>query len=926
MNSSGRITMLNSKGSAFLQALVAVGVVGIMLYFLSPQVLKHRQQVAKTSSIITARLALHSMVDFTLFGIKQRWCFSESWMPEPCGSSVPPTMAQILNHPRSVERLLMKNETVLFLKAMGISSADSVPLNSIKQRISLKSFSAMHPVYKIVADLKGYKVEAIDVVIERDRRGVVPEYGNELYLKVTVSLLDGAGNVLEVGSSKLTTVSYLGVYPREVGSFALLVAGDMRLDLQTAAGPGKGDAVVRQFPSRAEQIKYPGLIFESPVYTNGTVHLPKAPDLKSDKEEADTVYTPVTFKDKVILGSGPVMRDNKEFRPRSSGDEGDQFWAHIRQFGGFQKGVEVDGGRDLGLDYLSGYATGSPTGDPSLMERCIGYNLAKYDLNRTAESELRGQLLKENGSKYQYRLGMTEKNRFNPQTGQVDAPSMTRSGWFGEVLKDWKLDKKDGAVAHYTMSIGRMVVSGEIPDNGTVTLVPEVNLKQLKDKIERQLMDAESQLLFEQSRLKDIEKQLSRAEDDLADLQKELATAEGKKPVDQPKVSSLKNQIDFVEGRIRTLRKQREDQNLKIADAQNKVDDLQKQKAAVAAKEGIQPKIYISVKKTVDPNDDKGNTNATFRDLEVSFEHPELILSSNGDPLDMSLQLEAYDVAYYNGNSLRTWSQAQKGNNKGWLFFKRNGGTGISVSQNISDSIGNSKGNLPDDDPFTNYDLACLTGGSGSSAFGGTDWTRSFAPNAKHSWSFTNKYEDRTNYIFDANNAYRAASGGGTATFVIKSMARDCIVKSTANFVTGFFACERLVIESRSTPLRIIGTFILSNGLSIAPDAYASGIRWSTIYHPMATFELRQAGVLKALDNQDCSSIARYPIWHPYPAMKEVANLYRCNAISLRSKADPFRWTSVDPDCGLVPNSNSTMCKNRLVRFYVLEVSRESGI
>ncbi|WP_374030781.1 hypothetical protein [Bdellovibrio bacteriovorus] len=54
--------------------------------------------------------------------------------------------------------------------------------------------------------------------------------------------------------------------------------------------------------------------------------------------------------------------------------------------------------------------------------------------------------------------------------------------------------------------------------------------------------------------------------------------------------------------------------------------------------------------------------------------------------------------------------------------------------------------------------------------------------------------------------------------------------------------------------------------------------------------------------------------------------MYRCNSISLRAKADPFRWTAVDPDCGLINNSNSTMCKNRLMRFYVLEVSRESGI
>ena len=94
----------------------------------------------------------------------------------------------------------------------------------------------------------------------------------------------------------------------------------------------------------------------------------------------------------------------------------------------------------------------------------------------------------------------------------------------------------------------------------------------------------------------------------------------------------------------------------------------------------------------------------------------------------------------------------------------------------------------------------------------------------------------------------------------------------------------------------------------------------------MATFELRQAGILKSSSGQSCDTIARFPVWHPYPSIKKVSDLYKCNALSLRAKADPFRWTSVDPDCGLVPSANGTLCKNRLVRYYVLEVARESGI
>ncbi|UOF01444.1 hypothetical protein [Bdellovibrio reynosensis] len=917
---------LNNKGSAFVQALVAVGIVGTMLYFLSPEVLKHRQQVQKTASIITARLALHSMVDFTLFGVKQRWCFSKDWMPEPCGESYPPTMAQILNHKRSVERLLMKNETVAFLRGMGVANPESVPLDVIDERINISSFSALHPVYKIIADLKGYKVEAIHVRIEKDRRQIIPEYGREVYLKITVSLLDRQGKPIEIGASKLRTISYVGVYPREVGSFALMVANDLHLN--ETAGSSAGDANLKQFGSRNVAAKWKGLVFESPVYVNGDVHLPKAPDIKVDKSNGDTVYTPVTFKEKLILGGGQVMRNGKEFKPRSSGAELDQFWAHVRQFGGFQKGVEVDGDRDEGLDYLSGYKTASGAEDPRLMEKCISYNLAKYNLNKTTDAELTGELLKNTGSKVQYRMGMSDKNRFNPQTGEVVRPSLQQAGWFGEILKDWSLNKKDGAIARYQMNFGRMKVVGEIPDDGTVTLAPEINLKQLKERLDRQITDAESNLLFQKSQVDQLEKQIRRTEDDISDMQRELRDEQNDKVPNVGKIARLRYEIDNAEYRVRNMRNQLTKQKNDVYEAETKLSNLQRTRRDVASKENVQPKVHITIKKPLDPTK-PGNkmSNPSFRDMEVTFEHPEMLLNSNGEPLDVSLAFEAYDVSYFQGSSLRTWSQQQLGKNKGWLFFSRNG-DGMAVSPRLSTAFGQSKGNLPDDeDPFIDYDIACAQLGSGSSsAFGGTDWSKSFASSSRHSWSFTNKYGEVDTLVFDHNNAYRAPNGGGTAVFTVKSIAKNCVIKDSANFVSGFLNCERLVIQSRATPLRIIASIIVTKGITIADDAYQAGITWSTIYHPQATFELRQANVLKGLNNQDCATINRYPVWHPYPSMSDVANLYRCNSISLRSKADPFRWTSVDPDCGLMNNSNSTMCKNRLVRFYVLEVSRESGI
>ncbi len=921
--SKGR-TVSNNRGSAFVQALVAVGVVGVMIYFLSPTVVKHRSQVTKTASIITARLALHSMVDYTLFGIRQRWCFSESWMQESCGASTPPTAIEILSHPRSVERLLMKQESVDFLRAIGIANPEKVPLvNGIDQTINISNFSTMHPVYKIVADLKGYTVEFIQIQITRDVRAAIPEYGREVYLKVVVRLLNSQKKVIEVGSSKLETTSFVGVYPREVGSFALLVAGDLRLDKESASDLGVGGAYFKQHGSREQTIKYSGLTFESPVFVNGAIHLPKAPDLSVDIAEGDTVYTPVTFKDKVILGYGPIKRENMEFRPRSAGNEVDQFWSNIRQFGGFQKGVEVDGERDLGLDYLSGYATGSGNPSANLMALCKRHEDRKYKLATTEKSQLTGALLSKSGGKYSYRLALTDGNLFNPQLKQTDEPTVNGHWSFKDLLKDWGMtNEKAYPVSRFKMRFGNLEVEGEVPLDGTVTLEPKIDLRPLEKSIERQLSAAEGVLDDARRGLNDAARAVERARRDVREAEDDLERARNRVPADPGRVASARNALGNAQNDLRNAQANKERLEQQVENSEKQVSDLRGNLREVRSNMGIQPKINISMKNPVKPGDNPENTNASFKDLEIKFENSHVLVNSNGDRIPVSFEFEAFDVAYYKGYSMRPWSH----NNRGALVFNPDGG-GFDVSQTLLDSRGQSKGGLPDgEDPFVNLDLACKTLGTNTSAFAGTDWSRSFAPSAKHSWSFTNKYEDRKDLILDGGNAYAPPGGTGTAVFHVVSMAKTCIIESTANLVSGFLNCEKLEIRSRSSKLRIIGSIIVSQGIEIDEQAYKHGIVWSTIYHPMATFELRQAGILKGLNGQDCTTINRYPVWHPYPSMRDVSNLYKCNSLSLRAKADPFRWTAVDPDCGLINNSNSTMCKNRLMRFYVLEVSRESGI
>ncbi|MDG0815884.1 coiled-coil domain-containing protein [Bdellovibrio svalbardensis] len=901
----------SQQGSAFIQALLAIGVVGIMIYFLAPTVIKNRQQVTKSASIITTRLALHSMLDFTLLGVKQRWCFSDSWMPENCGKSATPTTQEILNHPRSIERILMKKETVDFLAAMGYPNALQLLDNQkISATIPIGNFSTLHPIYKIVSDLKGYRVSAFSVEITRNTQALIPEYGREVYLKVTVKLLDDKGAVINVGSSRLEATSFVGVYPREVGSFALLVANDLHLDVSTNGSQTAGDSYIKKFTSKNAIKNYAGIVFDSPVYVNGNIILANA----STSHDGDTSYAPVSFNEKVILGDGMIVRKGKEFTPVSAGGESDQFWYNIAEFGGFRKGVDVDGGRDGGLDNLSGKQASTAV-DKTLMQQCIDRTLAMTDLRKTLNSTLRGAITKQSESKFDYRLGLTDGNVFTRQRNEISSPAANPSSGLAGYKYDYRNNEKAGPIAKYKLEFNGLEVKGSIPENGSITLEPKIDLTDLKRSISKQLSDAQEDRDRLTSDLSRLESQISDAERDVASAESSLEAEEAKTPQDKNRIADLAADLDRANNRLDALKARKANKDKELADAKAKMDDLQNRLVKVEADSKVQPKIKLSVDV---PNPD--NTNPTFKDFHVEFERGDLLVDGMGNPKDISIYLQAFDVSYDRSYPLRPEFLIKT---NGYINFKRNGSAFIAYSS-VSDSSGNSKGALPPGDINQDLEKLCATQGTSSStAFGGVDWGTSFTGTSRNSWSFTNSFDERTDYTFNGTNASKA---NGTATFVVKSMAKNCIITGDADFVSGFLVCDKLIIKNRSTPLRIIGSVIAVNGLEIDDSAYQAGIRWSTIYHPQATFELRQAGILKAQNNTDCTQINRFPVWHPSPSIVDLSNLYRCNAISLRSKADPFRWTTVDPDCGAVPGVSSHMCKNRMVRFFVLEVSRDSGI
>ncbi|MNJ93277.1 hypothetical protein D3C87_109560 [compost metagenome] len=308
--------------------------------------------------------------------------------------------------------------------------------------------------------------------------------------------------------------------------------------------------------------------------------------------------------------------------------------------------------------------------------------------------------------------------------------------------------------------------------------------------------------------------------------------------------------------------------------------------------------------------------------------------------------LEAMDYAYKDLKNLRGDNPPKETTFKtnAFVFEKNDPNSGTIELKNgtpgiwyADSSMDGSKpidpNHMPDDRDYIAFDEKCFAspddGDSFYMSFGASDWSESFVTQSRRAWSFTTDFVDGylpgTLVIDGTTNSYPAAFGKDPV-FQIKSLVQNCVITPTANFVAGFYTCERLTIQPRSRPLRMIGTFIVGK-LDIDASAYKAGIRWSTIYHPSATAELRAAGVLGKLNDGTSVSCDQTlpPLWMPNVGVKTILAHFACNPVSLR-KADPFKWTTVDPDCALDESVGKVKCKKHLTKFMIKEISRSGSL
>lgn len=1010
---------LNNKGSMLMQVMTVTAVISIGFYFLSDYVIAQKQQIGKTINAVNLRFALNSTMDYVLFGMRQKYCFTDDDLLMNA-----PTDQCNLVHTGSVERLIMSNDQANFIIQL-INSGTNVgpvdkanlPLKSISRYLRIDNATTVHPLFSVLQSLKyvkdettgkAIKVDGVSVSLTRDESGYLPQAGREVYLKATISLKSSktATSAISIGTTPLTLTSQIVIYPREVGSFALMIAKDLHLDKSYNAPMDTGDAAFHMFSSKSASGGGQGLVFLSPVFVNQDIYLP--PDTRAAGSTAsyNGAYSAVTFADRVYLGNGWIRNsDGGLFVPRSSGNMTDRFWSDIPTFGGFLRGIENDGGLDRGLQVFGKVISGSSP-DSNLMSQCIERSQNMSSSTYLYKSQLAATLKDDNTNNFRYRLFVDKKNEFVGQENPRVNPDVSKFGAGTATRKN----SSGGIIMKLSFILGSRIMTAQMTATSTLTVTPEVGSPELKSQLQAAMKTAQTSLTAAKDKLTTYNNNLSTAQASLAAAKKALSTEEAKPvmptptptpvptatptptpnlnitptpspspsptvtpdgssssstsstpstessvaadsspspspsatvptatstpvvmvsptptPTPVPKgyyqdpdlIASLKAQISALQTTISQL------QNTDIPNQQDVVTSADK--AVLQAQKDLSifdnpPQFVIQMS----PVYSRWGTFDDRVDMQITATNVQNLLDAKGNLIKPSIGILGYDATYYNEQPIKNPANPNLLRFLNFNFTANKSILDAPDSMSETSSSGNLAGVAEDETDYAHLDVLCeeARSAAASQSFGGASWNVDFSGATRSSWNFAGDSSSVLGHdpVFDKT---LTLDSGADGVFKVYSIAKECVIQASANLITGFYTCDSLRIEARQKPLRIIGTFIVGK-LSIDPSAYKAGITWSSIYHPQVTQELRAVGVLKSVSGASCNA-PKNPIWHPKPSVQEVADRMSCNVISLRAKADPFQWTAVDPDCGLVSGASNTTCKRRLVRFFVVEQAREGG-
>lgn len=880
----------NSRGSSTVLALI-MSFVGLISLTTVGTAISHMWNIQKrTVEFVRVRQALDSSLDYTILAIKQNWCMTPKWtkeISEPCD----------LQNNFNLQRLMLSDTTLKFIEMSGMATPSPVSKTRLKKigpiEVSLADIQSAHPLFKVLVETQKLGARSISFTVERVDEILSPSRGREMPIKITIELNAEIGVFL--GRDKIESLIYF--FPRELGTNALILANDLYLDANSHEEmSSKGDSRIRMDNTKAVS---GGLRFDSPVFINNNLYIPDSENRK---------FANVTFADKVILGGGYVYKkDGAEYRPftpNSAGGTGSQFNSEITNFGGFLRGVELDPGYDEGLRVLADIRSENP--DLSFFNLCKERQQAKSDLTFTRNSQAWIKVIQVSSNTVKGRINLGKVNQFLPQlitpTYESTSPHFSfsdKSNVGDPVMRVWINLINYGASGDSVSMAGEISRAGEfrvIHQKSATTGAPEENFY-IKVKTSPFVKD-------------------SNVQDNAINFEIEYENLDGlplgiKGPSSDGLVSRAVIEVKF------------------------EAFDL-------AYANGVSTRSFADSRNPSTFNEQKLYPSDTAHYF-LKKQKQSGITFVKPDSGIIQLNNNSIDSDYFSCAERDT----TKCNDLGFVNFEKQyreykTNTTIPNEGNI-DCKNSTYSHLACEMDLVKIDILCNGAPPNAEedldSFEAATWDTSFTPYTVHAWSFAglgNKtvatQKNDTEGYYDGVSEITTQKSTTNAKFLIHSLVEHCVVKATANFVTGFFNCKKFTIEERNHPLRIIAT-VITNKIIIHPSAIEKGIYWSSIYNVNSIQELRDTNILKEggytsdqsttfnADSVDCDDPDQ-PLWAPYPSLLVARKIYSCNPVFLRAKADPFTWTNVDPDCGPLEGTGVTACKKKINRWQNKEIYR----
>lgn len=880
----------NNRGSVLLLVMIAAPVAAALFFSLIELVLVSQRQSLVNRNMVSYSSVLDGVIDYTNYAIKNRWCMTSEWTKDTNCS---------ITHPMNLERLSLDMSAITALRDLNSTnasfSAAGIALDQISTTIDISSVVSSHPLFNIVQNLTkiGKSITAIGITVKRVNNASLPRRGREAFLDVKVTLI--SGSIIFRNLSSISSTSRVMVTPRELNYFSLIVPRDLYLDgSNVGLATAQGDI---GFPTGTGG---KGVSFESPVFVNGDIHIP------------DTVasYTNVNFLNRVILGGsngntgGRLMRGSTLFSAPNNGNMSSYLYSVLPNFGGFKKGVDIDGVRDLGLDVLAGYpvtttVVNSPDSDGA--KQCIGVNNVYYKLSATKDSDLVMKPLPQTTpNEFRFLIGLTQGNMF---VAQELRPYFTSGGAGKAYLTDTITGEQAGrlngqATMFFRVDTGPANGSalGGTPTAGSNAYTMEFTLRP----------NSQATLKFPSTN------GALASGTPMGKLDIQLVPVYVNNDTSQPM------QMDVVELRVRTYQAQYagtiEDFSIFMkafdlgvfAGRDRRYPDTN----SLTMGRSMEGWLHFQLRGGTPPTLGSANSavNGTLYWVNPTNSNP---ATDHPVPTDYSRldgPLTPNPVSYP-GPTITATPAPTLAPALGVVNFP--------------------VGTLPNE----NYNYqglvdACLgnSGGTNSAAFKSIGWNSPFVNSTRYSWHFAPHPEGG-----DPDTSYQSIPVGSpgqaltinNGTFYVNSIVSQCIIPASTTVAAGFLTCDQMIINPRGAPLLMIGTFIVGK-LSVDPSAVTNGLTFRSIYHPQATSDLIAQGILKNKDGTACPVTPSFPIWWPNLSNTQYDSFRKCNVVSLRDTANPFTWTSVNPDCGL--SGTSVQCQKHAINIILNEISRTSDL